>query len=352
MTCTKVQPLLEAFADNDLSALTQWRVRRHLTHCPACTAELAEIDALAARVRAWQNLPAPAGLEARIAARLPAAAPASARPPMRRAAVGLTGFAAALAAAFWLVPGQPGRPTVAFAEVEQAMQNVQTVSWRTTIEARTIEVSTIVNGEEKPADKSKPYTITNTSWLRRNPAAIAMTNYALTYAVPVKPDDNLIVKILQDERGKFRLTQNECIVTPAHTPISQRVTKQIESLTQPPQPTGASVSLPGQAKAIVTSFHQENVIVDGEKQIRFDRDVKTTWPESFGKNKYRLVHVIDWVSSDTHRLVRVETRLTEDTTGVKPFSTLVQDHFQYNMPPPPGVFDWSPPPGMKIRHKL
>ncbi len=347
MTCTKIQPLLEAFADHDLSALTQWRVRRHLPHCPACTVELAELDALTARVHAWHNVPAPAGLEARIAATLPAAAPVPTQLPVRRAAVGLAGFAAALAAAFWLVPGQPGRPTVAFADVERAMQQVQTVSWRTTVKARTI-----VNGEEKPGDKSKPYTITNTTWLRRNPAAIAMTNYSLTYAVPITPNDNLTVKILQDERGEFHLRENECIVMPTHTPISQRVTKQIESLTQPPQATGASVSLPGQAKAVVTSFHQENVRVAGQNQTRFDRDVKTTWPEGFGKNKYRLVHVIDWVSSDTHRLVRVETRLTEDTTGVKPFTTLVEDHFQYNTPAPPNVFDWSPPPGMKIRHKL
>ena len=338
MTCDQIQPLLEAFAGHDLSPLTRWRIRPHLTQCPTCTAELAESVALTARVRDWQNVPAPAGLEARIAALLPAAAPAPARPPLRRAAVGLAGLAAALAAAFWLVPGQPGRPTVAFAEVEQAMQNVQTVSWHFTAQMN-----------DKAGDKSKPVKLTYTNWLRRIPAASATTDYQSAPDTYFDVVENLPMKTLKDDRGYFLLSKSGYTVISASIPASQVITRQIESLTQFPQATIASSSSVGGGKTTVTSFHQENVVVDGQNQIRFDRDIKTVWPEVNGKNTHRLVHVIDWVSVDTYRLVRVEIHLTEDTTGIQPFITLVQDQFQYNTPPPPGVFDWSPPPGAKVQ---
>ncbi len=335
MTCATIQPLLEAFANHDLSPLTQWRIRNHLTHCPACTAELAESVALTARVRDWQNVPAPAGLEARIAAKLPAAAPAPARPPIRRAAVGLAGFAAALAAAFWLVPGQPGRPTVAFAEVEQAMQQVQTASWRTT-----------QRSEPRPGHRGETFTFTN--WLRRNPAAMATTDFVSEIGSKMSSSPQ---KYLINSRGTFELNEKDCIVTAPSTTINQQVTKQIKSFTQPPQANDASITLRGQVKTVLTSFHQENVIVSGENQTRFDREFKTTSLKAAYQKFQEVLHVTQWVNSDTHRIARVELRYTKDTTVPTTFTTLVEDHFQYNTPAPSGVFDWSPPPGMKIRHK-
>jgi hypothetical protein len=343
MTCTQSQILLDAYADAELGHITAFRVRRHLAGCPACAAQLDAVQRLNASVHAWRDIPAPAALEGRIVSVLPQTA--SAPPPRdrrvaRRAAVGLAGIAAAIGTGFWLLPGQPGRPAVAFAEVEQAMQNVQTVSWRTTVQ-----------GDKKSGDKLMPGALTFTTWLRRNPAASATTNYANTSSMPITMDDTFPIRTLQDKRGIFCLTRKDCVVTPAHSSVDQRVTRQIESLTQLPKDISVSCSLPGQLPTTVTNFHQENVIVDGQNQIRFDRDLKTTWPEGFGKNIYRLVHVIDWVNMDTHRLVRVEMHLTEDTTGIKPFTTLVKDQFQYNTSSPPGVFDWSPPQGAKVEHQ-
>ena len=344
MTCDQIQPLLEAFAGHDLSPLTRWRIRRHLTQCPACTAELAESVALTTRVRAWQNVPAPAGLEARIAAALPAVAPIPARPPLRRAAVGLAGLAAALAAAVWLVPGQPGRPTVAFAEVEQAMQNVQIVSWRTTQHI-----------QHKPGDSVE--TLAFTTWVRRHPAAIAFTDFVTSPGLQSEMGGNLTLKSLTDSRGYYDLTEKDGVVAATHTPasqiathqINQMVTRQIKILTQPAQITD---SLTGQVKTVMTNFYQRNVIVDGDKQIRFDRDFKTTKLETDPEKFQVAYHITEWVNPATHRLVRLELRYMKDTTTAKPFTTMVEDHFQYNTPLPPGVFDWSPPPGIKIRHKL
>ena len=340
MTCTTIQPLLEAFAGHDLSPLTRWRIRRHLTQCPACTAELAEINALTARVRDWQNVPAPAGLEARIAARLPAAAPVPARPPLRRAAVGLAGLAAALAAAFWLVPGQPGRPTVAFAEVEQAMQNVQTVSWHSTM---------LIN--DKSSDKSKQATVTYTNWLRRSPAAIAATDYIITSPNRVsKSTGEFPVRALQSDQGFLTLSKKECLIMPVHKPFSEAVTRRIKELTQLPQSTIALGPLPEQVKTTVTNFHQENVVVGGQKQIRFERDIEKTWLTSSRKNAYRLAHVVTWASADSHRVTRIEARILKDSIlgTVSSRYLLIEDCFQYNQPPLKGVFDWSIPAGVEV----
>ena len=339
MTCDQIQPLLDAFADYDLSPLTRWRIRRHLTQCPACTAELAEINALTARVRAWQNVPAPAGLEARIAARLPAISPVPARPPCRRATVGLAGLAVALAAAFWLIPGQPGRPTVAFAEVEQAMQNVQTVSWRTT---------QIIN--DSPSDKSKLATITYTNWLRRNPAAIASTDYMVTFNYQLKSNREFPIRTLQSDQGFLILSKKECDIMPVDKPFSQAVTRRIKELTQLPQVIIASDALAEPVETTVTNFHQENVVVDGQNQIRFKRDIKITWLTDSGKKAYRLTHVVTWASADSHRVTRNEAHILKDSI----FGTLMshyivtEDCFQYNQPPPKGVFDSSIPAGVKV----
>ena len=99
MTCTQTQPLLDAYADHALPAWQTYHVRRHLTACAACTAELADIQRLGAAVRAWRDTPALPTLSPRIAAALPPAT-AFQTPrrafPLRPAAVGLASLAAAV----------------------------------------------------------------------------------------------------------------------------------------------------------------------------------------------------------------------------------------------------------------
>ena len=335
MTCDQIQPLLDAFAAHDLGWGTAWRVCRHLAACPACTAELAEIHRLDSRVRAWRDAPAPAGLQSRIAAALPSAPPVSAprrRPATaRRVAVGLVGMAAAGAAFFWLTPGQPGRPTIAYADVERAMQNVQTASWR------------IEETSDRPDHKPGNTRLTFTSWVRRDPPAIATTDFEMT-----PPHGFNLIKSLTDIRGAFTLSKGECDVNPMlEISAQQRVEMQIHGLTQFPQATPSS-EFWGQAKTTTTNFQQRYATVNGQSQIRFDRDVKTVWKMSERHTEYRVAHVVTWADPESHRIIRIEAYISEDTTGVRPFLTMTQDHFRYNQTPPRGTFDWTPPAGVKV----
>ena len=342
MTCEQTQPLLEAFADNDLGWGTAHRVRRHLAGCAGCASELAEVRRLDARVRVWREVPAPAGLGDRVADALESAPPASvSRRPLvvRRTAVGLAGLAAALVAFFWIIPGQPGRPTIAFADVEQAMQQVQTVSWTTEVQAD--------NAQDHKPDGVK---ITYTNWLRRNPAAVAMTDFVYPISFSNIPIRNPI-KTLLDGRGSFALYKDGCDVRPVlKVSAQQRVETQIKGLTQLQQASPSSI-IRGQAQTTITGFQQRHVVVDGQGQFRFDRDVRTTWTAGDGHTTYRLIHVIDWADSVTHRITRIEVHVAEDTALPGAFKLLVMDHFLYNQPPPPGTFDWSPPPGAKVNRQ-
>lgn len=344
MTCDQAQPLLNAFADGELGWGTVWRVRRHLAGCGACASELAELRQLDARVRAWRDMPAPAGLQGRLAVALASAPPVvtpSPRRPLivRRVAVGLAGMAVIATAFFWLTPGQPGRPTIAFADVEQAMQQVKTISWKTEVHYK----GTL---DQKSTDNSSvhPY-ITYTNWLRRDPPAAATTDF---HEKPSHDFDT--IKTLTDARGTFALSRIYCMVIPVlKISAQQTVENQIHRLTQFPQAEPSSKSA-GQAQSTQTNFHQSYVVVNGQGQVRFDRDVKTVWPTYEGRTPYRLAHFSTWADPETHRIIRNELDITEDTSMGKGFISYVavEDQFRYDQTPPKGTFNWSPPAGVRV----
>lgn len=71
MRCDRVRRRLNAFADDELDRLPAARVAGHLSHCPGCATELAQIRRLGAAAAAlWSDAAAPATLRARLAAAL------------------------------------------------------------------------------------------------------------------------------------------------------------------------------------------------------------------------------------------------------------------------------------------
>ncbi len=342
MTCDQTQTCLEAFAGGELGWGMAWRIRRHLAGCAACAAQLAETRHLDSRVRAWRDVPTPAGLGDRIAAALPPPLPVSALPNRRvhvtrRAAVGLAGIAAAAAAFFWLLPGQPGRPTIAFADVEQAMQQVQTVSWVAEAEVY-----------DKPDLKTGTLKVAVINWLRRDPPAVASTGADVT------PSHNSNgVKTLNDARGQFFLTKDQCTVLPGPNDlIRQTVENQIRSFTRFPQAAPSS-AFGRRVQTTPTNFRQISVVLNGQDQVRFDRDIKTVWIWK-GRTDYQLSHVSTWADPETHRVTRNESHVSEDTRMGRSFKPyiVIEDQFRYDQTPPKGTFDWSPPVGMKVIRML
>lgn len=319
MTCDQTQPLLEAFADGELGWGTAWRVRRHLARCAACAAPLAEIRQLDCRVRAWRDVPAPAGLGDRIAAALPPPLPVSALPNRRahvtrRAAVGLAGVAAAVGAFFWLLPGQPGRPAPVMADVEQVMQQAQTVSY---------DFDT--HWYDAQGRATPEMAMSSRIWLRRTPAASAQYD-------AIMHEWNL-----DDARGYVGYSQrfNNYLEKPPEEDIEQSVKKQMRRLTEPP--TDAEELLAG-----AQPWQWQETTIDGRSCVVFTQDANHNTRTTI------------WVDAQTLHIIRIEL-VSDPPINVAPnlhkavVMRMVIDNFHYNETPPPGVFDWSPPTGSKVR---
>ncbi len=335
MTCRHAELQLNALADNELPPWQASRVRRHLAACPACAAQLAEIKRLGASVQAWRNVPAPSNLGPRIAAALPPSAAFQTRRrafPIRPAAVGLAGVAATVAAAVWFLPGQPGQPAIAYADVQRAMQQVQTASWTTHDSSTDANWRVLGVGPEIVI------------WARRSPPAIA--RFGQPYGF----------KSLLDGRGSLQRTAQGNYLSlrfgkRGKADLLKEVDEKIRSLTQNPD---EEASIPHHTA--VRNPQQRSVLIDGRKQIlfTFDNEVvihkfvfrgRTIIPEAhyFSRNS-------TWVDPTTRLVVRREIRTWGDNTSGQ-FNTrriVISTNFHYNQAPPPGIFDWSPPPGANV----
>lgn len=348
MTCTQSQTLLDAYADGELSHLAAFRLRRHLTTCAACTAQLADIQRLGAAVHAWHNVPAPAALGDRLTALLPPATsvpmPSRNRRIARRAAVGLAGVAAAIGTGFWLLPGHPSQPTIAFADVKQAMAKIQIVSWK----SRTI----VTDAEWYPLRSQKMPDAYRVTWLRRDPPAVATIG---------QPGGSVL---LSDRRGNLEHTAqgNYVMFPPNHVVgigLAKDIESQIKALTE--EPVLVSPTSTPNFHSKFTNLQQQSVLLGGQKRIlfTFDGEViisaivfhdRVVFPQA-----HYFTHSSTWVDPATHLVTRVERRQWTHYDYVRkqypqPNQRMISidSDFHYNQAPPPGVFDWSPPEGANV----
>ena len=347
MTCDQTQTLLDAYADHALNAWQALRVRRHLAACPACAAQYADIQRLDASVQAWRDVPAPSGLGPRILAALPPSAilQTHRRPSLLRpAVVGLAGVAAAVAAAFWFLPGQPGQPTIAFADVQKAMQQVQIVSWKSH--------SSVTDANWHPLRNQKLAGSYSVTWLRRDPPAIATIG---------QPGGSIS---LSDGRGNLEHTAqgNYVIFPPNHVVgigLAKDIESQIKALTEKPMPV-SSTSTPN-FHSNFTKFQQQSVLLGGQKRILFTFDGEVIVSAIVFRSRavfpqaHYFTHHSIWVNPATHLVTQTELQqwVHYDYVGKQfdqPFQRMisVNSDFHYNQDPPPGVFDWSPPPGANV----
>ncbi len=332
MNCTHTQILLDAYADHALNAWQTVRVRRHLAGCAVCAAQLANIQHLQASVRAWRSVSAPAALEGRIAVALPRTASAPTPPHnrrvARRAAVGLAGVAAAIGVGFWFLPGHPAQPTVAFADVERAMQQVQTVSWSETI--------VFHDRADHPveADSSRA-----TYWLRRNPPALASRWQEQDFQPSLDLRDAR-GDVMQLAPGRYaRLDPKEYGQGGS---IARVVEDAVHEITQPQIGSGfAGYAGTDQDESKFSPTQQRRVILDGQERILFVRDQETIIRRRNESPIHYLSHIKLWADPSTLRVVRIEDRPGKS-------EVITRSDFCYDQPVPSGVFDWSPPPGATV----
>jgi len=111
LSCRRVRPLLDAYAENELRPDEQEAVRLHLSRCQDCRDELKRLEAALAVLHAHRPLPVPPRVYAQVRARLAMPEPRKLpllRPARVAAALGICGVAALAAfTAGRLLPKQP-----------------------------------------------------------------------------------------------------------------------------------------------------------------------------------------------------------------------------------------------------
>lgn len=138
--CDRTQQRLNALTDCELSPWVAAGVRRHLKSCESCRADYLLIQNISSQFREWRETSVPEHLSPRIAnavahsAVTAEPAPAIARRLRWQPYAALAG-AAAITLGLALMPINPPRSTVTFAQVQQAMQKVATASWTMDITA-------------------------------------------------------------------------------------------------------------------------------------------------------------------------------------------------------------------------
>ncbi len=335
MTCQHAEPQLNALADCALNPWQAARVRRHLAACPACAADFAAIRRLDASARAWQDTPAPAALQARIAAALPPGVSMTRRLPSVLLVVRHAAFVVlclAVTGGSWLVVKSLSQPTLAYADVESAMQQVQTVSWVETMEFYNPQGHLAARATQK-----------STHWLRTSPPALAVLDGTQDLADAEGERVRLAPGVYADF-GLNKLGRGLGIAETVHAALRE--------LTEPQVSTGYM----GYGGTPCAAFKfspvtQQSVIYQGQTRILFVRDQEIVAQRKHGPPNRYLNRISLWADPKTQRVVRIETR---DLSGFAQGSgwVITRSDFRYNQPPPPGVFDWSIPVGAKVKRGM
>ena len=317
MTCTQAEPQLNALADRALPLWQAARVRRHLAACPACAAHLASIQRLDTAVRTWNDALLPDMLGPRIAAALP---PSAALPLPRRtfsvrpAATGLTAAAAAFAAVLWFLPGQPGQPTIALADVEKAMANPNIVS--------SIDDTKIYGPKLSLLSHYRVQ-----SWARRKSPAIAL--------ILLPGDTSHALGSLQDSRGCMAVSaqgQFRYWVSPANPDMTDVVQADFAELTQPLE----GMAQMGHSVSKTYDVKGEPAMLAGVQVLKFT----ATMYNGNGGSQYKTQFTA-WIDPTTKYVVQYERDfVSPDHSGTH----YVRSKICYDETPRQSVFDISAPP--------
>lgn len=323
---------LTMLAAGETGALAAWRQRRHLKTCPPCRAQWAETERLWMLAQTLRDDAVPASLKHNTLSTLQNTLSAlqkekipmqttfktSFRP--RRGMATLAALAACLAAVSvaLLWPGSPARPQPAFAEVERAMETVQTVHW-------------MEQTRHYPGFGGMIATDARTeeTWVRLNPPAKASR---------VRPGS-----------GISSMTY-PWLTTPEGT-IMFNTEQKTYSVMLPDEHTRSHfLSLIYTAMFLAPSIGQPDWVsrpdtLDGRSVTRFELQ----WP-GFPNGDGTHSTSIVWADSQTHRVVRRE--LHQMNGDGEEILSSVADQFRYNETLPPNLFTFRVPPGPAITDEM
>ncbi len=372
MRCDAVLSLLSDFADRSLSPVSALRVRRHLQTCAACQTAWADAQTFNQKARALyaDKIVLPPDLRTRVLSAAPAPVARPVRPRARRrySWAEVAGICVCLlvclisVALLNRISKIPARPSVAFAQVEAAMQNVQTVHWIETNRSSTNF------GDGAPLGPPR----TSEKWARLEPFDLA----TISHSAPT-PNKPYIVKndfhmVMNGQRQIVYTSFNNTYRTTSFirrekedmngdgvkgSIISQIISPDEVSNYIRTRPKDGAVKSPSEKLPMwlpkPSAWKSRAVTEAGRSLILFER-TQPPWklPARYG-NKGRAFGKVTfqtWVEPDTHRVVRFEQKQYA-LNGRDVHYQTIADQFRYNENLPPSTFILVPPPGAKVKRE-
>lgn len=338
--CDRTQQRLNALTDCELSPWVSAGVRRHLKSCESCRADYLLIQNISSQFREWRETSVPEHLSPRIANAVAHSAVTTEPAPMThrwrwQPFAALAAAAVVLAFAVALLSSNALRPTVAFAEVRQAMETVRNVSWQQT---------------ETRYDLSGQRTLRRTQelWVRRDPPAIAERDAPSEIAQTPGGEYADASEKLSDSHGEinYHIGQGIYYLHPA-SDIAQRVRQTIADLTA--------------SAGNRTPWKMNRATLSGHPVLIYQSRVHELADISQSGSRTMDGEIAIWADPATHQVIRRRSDITFGPTRVRPDSgrgpwtalpaeRIVQDasEFQYGQPAPQGVFALRPPPDAKV----
>lgn len=362
MRCESVCLSLTDLADCSLPPAAAWRVRKHIKNCAACQKAWAEAQTFQNEVRALYApgesgiFALPTGLRTRTLQAADSTNAAVLRPVPRASrrsfAGGIAAFGAAAGVAsaiiglVWVTPGTPVRPTIAFAQVEAAMQQVKTVHW--------IETSRTRQGIHGPWRTD--YVVEK--WARLDPPAL------LEKRLPGgEPDYENVILSTPGQSLMWKRKNNQEQYTVRSETLFLKATKvsgkntlrsRIAWDATAPIVTTTNTSQKGSKTLSVWKTPWSSKVVVGNHQnlILFERSFSL--PDEFPKGTFpnrprpRQIYQV-WVEPSTHHVVR--RKFSDFPDGENLETEITADHFVYNENLPPSTFVLTIPPGAVIKRE-
>jgi hypothetical protein len=271
-------------------------------------------------------------------------------PAVRRWAFG--GVAAAVAIggiAFFALPGTPGQPTVAFAQVEAAMAQVRTATW-----TETVSESLALYPDGRYEIRLRPQTAT--VWARLEPPTIARRTTA-----EVRHIANA-TETYQISNRKGQLSYNRFAsgipASPMLGPTAEQTPQErVHSLILFNRPIGANGNdewiekQPYESQRIKReAWKSQSIIWNGQNALRFENrfTIEDKNPKDTTKRwKQSGEEWVFWVDPKTYRILRREIKTLYSYGDRKVFLHRNNENFVYDRTPPQGIFDIKPPVGIQ-----
>ncbi|WP_309721664.1 hypothetical protein [Armatimonas sp.] len=311
-----------ALVRGEHSWLAAGRLRRHLKHCPYCAVELKEITSMLAVVKPKEPIVSKA-----LATKTWGALPAGGTTRRKLRLLGFVGGVALVAGAtlFFAMPGGPLQPIPSFASVEESMGKVHTATWRVHI--------TIQNQEVKSAYKTY---FEQTYWADLKQRKIARL---FSTGKEIREDKHQIrlfkakgssdMYSIGDRSSKFDASDGDIWV--------DKTIYFYNSGNNNDRELGSG------------NWKSDRIRERGMDYIRYRRySVKKHYFPY--KTISRILETV-FVDPKTKLIVRRESRhvYTNSSGSGRNESVWIEDGFRYNLAPPAGAFDITPPLGKLFR---